>query len=63
MTKKIKPLCDCGQPIDTDEPEHVEETDLLGKSIVHQCRPTKCKDCRNKSFWGRWDASVRREEV
>lgn len=63
MTKKVKVLCDCGQPIDTTEPEYVEETDLFGAKRVYQCRPTKCLSCRDKAFWGRWDAGKRSKEV
>jgi hypothetical protein len=58
---KIK-TCDCGRPLD-DEPEHVEEHSSRHGERFYQCRPTRCAVCRNKGFWGRWEAYERSEEA
>lgn len=66
MTKKIKPLCDCGQPIDAGDLEYSTERSERGGERVFRRRPIKCAACRqretlelSKAFNRNWDASQR----
>lgn len=66
MVNKIKPLCDCGQPIDYDSPEYTTERSERGGERVFRRRPIKCRACRqretrklSRAFNRNWDASQR----